>query len=97
MSDEGEGRGGSIEFHAVVDRIEDGDWAVVYAGDEEDMQFDLPVALLPRAAREGGAHLRVRITIDEESRAAAEERTRAQLERLMKKSSAARGKKDFKL
>jgi hypothetical protein len=84
------------EISAVVDRIEDGDWAVISAG-EDETQFDFPATLLPKAAREEGAYLHIRITVDEEARATAEDRTAELLEKLEKRSAAAKGKKDFKL
>ena len=84
------------EINAIVDRIEDGDWAVISAG-EDETQFDFPAALLPDAAREEGAHLRIRITVDEETRARSEDRTAELLEKLEKRSAATTGKKDFKL
>ena len=84
------------EIRAVVDRIEDGDWAVISAG-EDETQFDFPAALLPESAREEGAHLRIRITVDEEARTASEDRTAELLKRLEKRSAATKGKKDFKL
>ena len=85
----------SIEFHAVIDRTEDGDWAVLLVGDDEKVSVDLPFSFLPAAAQDGD-HLRIRITLDEASRRTAEGRTRDLLDRLEKRSDT-RGKKNFKL
>ncbi len=85
----------ATEIRAVVDRIEDGDWAVVVTAGDDETQFDFPAALLPEAAREAGAHLRIKITIDKEARDEAEDRTAALLEKLEKRG--ATKKKDFKL
>lgn len=84
-----------VTVHAVVDRIEDGDWAVLLLGDDERGRADFPRAYLPAETREG-THLRLRIEIDEESQRRAEEETRQLLERLQQRSRS-KGKKDFKL
>ncbi len=57
----------SITLRATVDRIEDGDIAVLMIGEDEQMQLDVPRALLPPATDEG-AHLRITIKLDRESR-----------------------------
>lgn len=95
MADEPNNNEASIEFRAVIDRIEDGDWAVLLIGDDEKMSVDLPSSFLPDAA-EDGDHLRINITIDEASRRAAEDQIGDTLERLKKRSSTP-GKKNFKL
>ena len=96
MSDEKKKEDSSIEFHAVIDRTEDGDWAVLLVGDDEKVSVDLPLSFLPQAAQDGD-HLRIKITLDEASRRTAEGRTRNVLDRLEKRSSDTRGKKNFKL
>lgn len=85
----------SVELHAVVDRLEDGDQAVLRLGDTESISVDFPLSLLPEGTT-GGDHLRLRITRDEASRDAATERTSALLERLESRTTP-QGKKDFKL
>jgi hypothetical protein len=85
----------AVTIHAVVDRIEDGDWAVLLLGDDERGRADFPLALLPSGTREG-THLRIRIEFDEESQRRAEEETRQLLERLQQKSRS-KGRREFKL
>lgn len=80
---------------AVVDRIEDGDWAVLLVGETEETTIDLPLSMLPRGT-EAGTHLVIDISTDEESRRSAEDRIRALQEELEKRSNT-QGKKDFKL
>ncbi|MER3426768.1 MAG: DUF3006 domain-containing protein [Pyrinomonas sp.] len=94
MTDEAKDRR-EVTIHAVVDRIEDGDWAVLLLGDDERGRADFPRAYLPAGSGEG-THLRIRIEIDEESQQRAEEETRRLLERLQQRSRS-KGKKDFKL
>ena len=96
----------SREISAVVDRIEDGDVAVLSLGDGKRM-IDLPLSRLPEGV-EDGDHLRLtfdgepsektfkRATQNRQSRAEAGERVRKLQERLANKSGPA-GKKDFKL
>ena len=84
-----------IEFHAVVDRTEDGGWAVLLTGYDEKTRVDLPLSFLPAAAQDGD-HLRIKIALDETARRAAEDRARELLNRLEKRSDT-RGKKNFKL
>lgn len=96
----------SREISAVVDRIEDGDVAVLSLGDG-DQTLDLPLSRLPAGTADGD-HLRLtfdgepsektlkRAAQDRQSRADAAERVRELQERLEKKSGA-QGKKDFKL
>ena len=79
---------------AVIDRIEDGDRAVVQLGDDKSALVDLPVELLPDGASDGD-HLTINVKIDRGSRASAEERIRALQERLEKRGG--ESKKDFKL
>ena len=104
-------RGGSIEVRAVVDRIEDGDIAVVILDDEAKSQLDLPRGQLPEDANSDGDHLLLKFHVDAESgerttlksikaapaaRAAAEDRIKKLQERLARMSGA-EDKKDFKL
>lgn len=65
----------SSSIHAVIDRIEDEGMAVILAGDDEACRIDLPVALLPPGATDGD-HLRIKITLDDESRNTMAERIR---------------------
>ena len=101
-----EREGESREISAVVDRIEDGDVAVLSLGDG-DQTLDLPLSRLPEGTADGD-HLRLtfdgepsektftRAVRDRQSRADAGERVRKLQERL-EKSGGAQGKKDFKL
>jgi len=94
------------EISAVVDRVEDGDVAVLSLGDG-DRTLDLPLSRLPEGTRDGD-HLRLsfdgepsektfkRATQDRQSRADAGERVR-QLQEHLEKKGGAPGKKDFKL
>lgn len=72
-------------IHAVIDRIEDNDMAVVLLGDDEKDQIDLPVTFLPTSATDGD-HLRITITLDEESRDAMQDRIRKLQEELLNRS-----------
>ena len=95
MPDDRKRGASSTGIHAVIDRVEDNDVAVILLGDDEREQIDLPLALLPEGASDGD-HLRINITLDPESRAAAE----ADIERLrdkLEKRSGTKGQKDFKL
>lgn len=83
----------SVEIHLVIDRIEDGGWAVLLVGDDESTSIDFPVRLLPIGAN-GGDHLRLTITRDDKARDRAEDRTRELLERLQRRST---NEKNFKL
>ncbi|HEX8687382.1 MAG TPA: DUF3006 domain-containing protein [Pyrinomonadaceae bacterium] len=85
--------GRSKRTRAVVDRVEDGGTAVLLVGDEE-LKVELPASLLPEGA-EGGSHLLIDLSLDEESRRAAEGRVRALQEKLEKRGG--EGRKDFKL
>jgi hypothetical protein len=95
MADEKAKRGRSERIHAVIDRIEDNEMAVVYLGDDEENRIDLPVSFLPEGA-EDGDHLRITITLDKESRGQAEDRAR-KLQEELKKRAAPPGQKNFKL
>ncbi len=99
----------TIDVHAVVDRIEDGDVAVLTLEDEQESQLDLPRAQLP-AGTSDGDHLRLTYTLDpttkqrtlkhvardERARAEAADRVRSLQERL-EQLGGAQDKKDFKL
>ncbi len=102
-----DGRGEkSVEVAAVVDRIEDGDVAVLSLGDGKRL-LDLPLSRLPEGTTDGD-HLRLtfdgepseqtlkRAVRDRQSRADAAERARKLQERL-EKTSGTQGRKDFKL
>ena len=94
MSD-GKKAGKSKRTRAVLDRIEDGGVAVLYAGEDESLKVELPAALLPEGA-EGGSHLLITVSLDEGSRKAAEDRIRDLQERLERRTGG-QGQKDFKL
>ncbi|HEY6188181.1 MAG TPA: DUF3006 domain-containing protein [Pyrinomonadaceae bacterium] len=85
----------SAAIHAVIDRIEDNDRAVILIGDDEQERIDLPTAFLPPGASDGD-HLRISITLDEESRAAAEDEIRKLQDELANRSGT-KGQKNFKL
>jgi DUF3006 family protein len=74
-----------VSIHAVIDRIEDNDMAVVLLGDEEKDQIDLPVTYLPANASDGD-HLRITITLDDKSRESMQERIRKLQEELLNRS-----------
>lgn len=92
MSDEKK-TGKSKSTRAVVDRVEDGGTAVVLAGDDEQ-KVELPASLLPEGA-EGGSHIVIAVSLDEDSRKESEDRVRALQERLEKRGG--EGQKNFKL
>lgn len=88
MSDkEAESAARSIQFHAVIDRIEDNEMAVILLGDDEQAQLDLPVSFLPAEATEGD-HLSIIIKLDEESRDAMADKIRKLQEELLNRSKA---------
>ena len=97
----------TIKLRAVVDRIEDGDIAVLSIEDEQRTQMDIPASRLPQGTgdgdhlilkfkEDGGKRTLVSITVDKNSRAAAAARVKELQEQLEKLSGTA-GKKDFKL
>ena len=92
--DEQPKRAGVKQLRAEIDRIEDGDVAVLMVGDGKT-QVDVPVSLLPEGAAEGD-HLRIGITLDKESREAAADRVKRLQDRLAAKGGA-EDEKDFKL
>ena len=63
----------SVELRGVIDRIEDNEMAVILLGEDEKMRVDFPVKLLPEGASDGD-HLRIKIKLDDESRAKMQER-----------------------
>jgi len=100
----------TVKEKAVIDRIEDGEIAVVILEDEAQSQLDLHVSHLPAEARADGDHLWLtfeigadrqtrtlkKIEAAPQSRAAAEERVTSLQQRLEKLSGTV-GQKDFKL
>ena len=93
MSDEKTG-GKSKRTRAVVDRVEDGETAVLHVGEDEETKVELPASLLPEGA-ESGSHLVIDVALDEGSRKAAEDRVKALQEKLEKRGG--EGQKSFKL
>lgn len=85
----------SKQIHAAIDRIEDGRMAVLYVGDDEKMQIDIPLSLLPDGAQDGD-HLRITVSIDKGSRDQAASRVKSLQEKLAQKSGTDE-QKDFKL
>ena len=94
MPDE-KGAGKPRRTRAVIDRVEDGGTAVLLAGEDEAVKLELPAALLPEGAGPG-SHLLVTVSLDEDSRRAAEDRIKALQERLDKRGGCD-GRKNFKL
>ena len=86
----------SKPIHAVIDLIEDGGTAIVLAGADEKTSMEIPVALLPEGACDGD-HLRISITLDKTSRAAAEDRVKKLQDQLARQSGTPSEQKDFKL
>jgi hypothetical protein len=93
--DEQPKRAASRQLRAEIDRIEDGEVAVLLVGDDGKTQVDVPVSLLPEGASDGD-HLRITITLDKESRDAASARVKRLQDKLAEKGGA-EGEKDFKL
>jgi hypothetical protein len=103
-------RADKVEVRAVVDRIEDGDIAVLVLEDEAKSQLDVPRQRLPEGANSDGDHLLLKFDVDTETgerklksikaapqaRASAEDRVKKMQERLARMSGA-ENKKDFKL
>jgi len=99
------------EVRAVVDRIEDGDIAVLGLDDEAKTQLDVPLARLPKGANSDGDHLILKFAVDAKSgerklksikaapaaaRADASDRVKKMQARLARMSGA-EDKKDFKV
>jgi Protein of unknown function (DUF3006) len=95
MTDDRKKDAPTATIHAVIDRIEDNEMAVILLGDDEREQIDLPVSFLPAGASDGD-HLRITITLDAESRAAAEDDVRKRQDELEKRGGT-KGQKNFKL
>ena len=93
MSDEKK-TGKTKRTRAVVDRVEDGGTAVLHVGEDEETKVELPASLLPEGA-ESGSHLLINVSLDEDSRKAAENRVKALQEKLEKRGG--EGQKNFKL
>ncbi|MGI9106720.1 MAG: DUF3006 domain-containing protein [Pyrinomonadaceae bacterium] len=103
-------RSATLELRAVIDRIEDGEIAVLSLDDETKSHIDVPRARLPQNARSDGDHLLVKFDVDQQSgartlksitaaparRAAAEDRIKKMQERL-ERMSGTKDQKDFKL
>lgn len=70
---------------ATIDRIEDG-WAVLLLREDESIEFDLPVCMLPCGAREGDI-LDIDITRDVEATKEATEQVSSLIEKLKKKNT----------
>ncbi|HEX8492747.1 MAG TPA: DUF3006 domain-containing protein [Pyrinomonadaceae bacterium] len=94
-ADDDKKRAKAKPIQAVIDRIEDGEVAVLLVDDDEKTQIDFPLRLLPEGASDGD-HLRITITRERELRAAAEDRIKKLQERLTQ-SGGAQEQKDFKL
>ena len=109
--DDAQRNSGTLELRAVIDRIEDGDIAVLSFDDEAKSQLDVPRARLPRNANSDGDHLLVKFDVDQQSgartlksikaapaaeRAASADRIAKMQERLQRMSGTT-DKKDFKL
>ncbi len=86
MSDDERKRARPVKIHAVIDRIEDNDMAVILLGADEKAQVDFPVSLLPNGATDGD-HLSITIKIDEASRASMAERIKTLQQELLNRSS----------
>lgn len=84
-----------VELRAVVDRLEDGDQAVLLVGEDESTSVDFPTSLLPEGVA-AGDYLRLRISRDDAARDAAAEKTNKLL-RTVESRTTPPGKKDFKL
>lgn len=85
----------SKQIHAVVDRIEDNDVAVLLLGNDEKTQVDFPASFLPDGASDGD-HLKITISIDKESGDRASSRVKNLQDKLARESGA-QDQKDFKL
>ncbi|MCA1558178.1 MAG: DUF3006 domain-containing protein [Acidobacteria bacterium] len=90
-----ERRGKSKQTRAVIDRMEDGEMAVLMVGKDGKTQVDVPASLLPDGASDGD-HLIITINLDRNARATAEDRIQ-RLQDQLKQQGGAEDKKDFKL
>ncbi|HYO91942.1 MAG TPA: DUF3006 domain-containing protein [Pyrinomonadaceae bacterium] len=94
-TDDKKRRAKAQSIQAVIDRIEDGDVAVLMVDDDEKTQIDFPLRLLPEGASDGD-YLRINITRERGLRSAAEDRIKKLQERLTE-AGGAKEQKDFKL
>jgi hypothetical protein len=94
-NDREKGSTASASIHAVIDRIEDNDIAVILIGDDERERIELHKKFLPAGASDG-AHLRIAITLNERSRAAAQDKVR-KLQDELESRSGTKAQKNFKL
>jgi hypothetical protein len=72
-------------LRVVVDRVE-GEWAVLVLYDDDNIRFNMPLALLPEGTR-GGDHLRVSLEQDLESREREREKAARLLDELRRQRS----------
>jgi acylphosphatase len=96
MTEEEAKQGRAKKVQGVIDRVEDGDIAVILLGDDEEHSIDVPLSLLPAGAS-GGQRLTVTFVLDADAARKASERAQEMRERLERLGSANAGKKDFKL
>lgn len=94
-SDDKKKRAASKQIRAEIDRIEDNKLAVLLIGEDGKTQLDVPLELLPEGASDGD-HLRISISIDDESRADAADSVK-KLQDKLAQSGGAEEQKDFKL
>lgn len=87
--------GNTKRTRASIDRVEDGDWAVVLVGEDESFSIDLPVSMLPDGAQPG-SHIEISVRLDEDSRRAAEDRIKSLQDRLESRSQSS-AQRNFKL
>lgn len=80
---------------ASLDRVEDGDWAVVLVGEDEQFSIDLPLSMLPDGA-DSGSRLLISVSLDEDARREAEDRIKSLQDRLERRSES-KDQRNFKL
>lgn len=78
---------------AVIDRIEDGELAVLLLGEDEKITVDVPLDVLPDGAGDGD-HLLITFALDGKSRAETEKRVKGLREKLERRGG---GGTEFKL
>lgn len=88
-------RAAQRRLSAEIDRVEDGDIAVLIF-DEGETTVDVPLALLPEGA-DAGDSVRVTFTLDREARRGAEDRVAALQKKLEQRGGGSAGQKDFKV
>ncbi|HEV2706055.1 MAG TPA: DUF3006 domain-containing protein [Pyrinomonadaceae bacterium] len=96
MTEEEAKKGRVKKVRGVIDRVEDGGFAVVLLGEDEEHSIDVPLSLLPEGAADG-QHLTISFALDADASRQATERTEAMRRRLDRLGGANSGKKDFKL